>query len=90
MSTTNTNTNALHKIMTLIDNHSEEIPEGDYLDMCNTLRDIFRNGEDVPRRNRTLPASLRIHPMDIIFERCMVLVRKRKEYKKHLYGDRSQ
>ena len=39
-----TNTNSLHKIMTLIDNHSEEIPEGDYLDMCNTLRDIFRNG----------------------------------------------
>ena len=77
-----TNTNSLHKIMTLIDNHSEEIPEGDYLDMCNTLRDIFRNGETQTRRTRTLPSSLRINPMDVIFERCMVLVRKRKEYKK--------
>ena len=82
MSTNTTNTNALHKIMTLIDNHSEEIPEGDHLDMCNTLRDVFRNRESIPRRNRTLPSSLRINPMDIIFERCMVLVRKRKEYKK--------
>ena len=77
------NDTTLQKILTLIDNHSEEIPEGDYLDMCNKLRDIYR--EQQPRRVRTLPNTLRINPMDTIFQRCMVLVRRRKELKKSLY-----
>ena len=77
------NDNTLQKILTLIDNHSEEIPEGDYLDMCNKLRDIYR--EQQPHRVRTLPNTLRINPMDTIFQRCMVLVRRRKELKKCLY-----
>ena len=74
----------LQKIMALIDDHSEEIPEGDYLDMCNKLRDIFRDQH--PRRTRTLPNTLRINPMDTIFQRCMVLVRRRKELKKDLHS----
>ena len=73
----------LHKIMGFIDDHSNELSEGEYLEMCNKMRDIFRI--EHPRRIRTIPDSLRVNPMDIIFERCMVLVRKRKLLKKNLY-----
>ena len=38
---TSSNDLALQKIMTFIDNHSDELSEGDYLEMCNKLRDIF-------------------------------------------------
>ena len=72
----------LHKIMGFIDDHSNELSEGEYLEMCNKMRDIFRI--EHPRRIRTIPDSLRVNPMDIIFERCMVLVRKRKLLKKNL------
>jgi len=74
----------LHKIMGFIDDHSDELSEGEYLEMCNKLRDIFRI--EHPRRVRIIPDSLRVNPMDIIFERCMVLVRKRKLLKKNLYS----
>jgi len=57
---TSSNDVALQKIMTFIDNHSDELPEGDYLEMCNKLRDIFR-GEQRSRRVRTLPTSLRVN-----------------------------
>ncbi len=77
--------NPLRKIMTFIDDHSESIPEGDYLDMCNKLRDVYINDQTSTRnRNRVLPRSLQDNPYDIIYERCMVLVRKRKEIKKSL------
>ena len=49
-----TSTSTLQKIMSLVDNHSDEIPEGDYLEICNTLRDITRNN----RRIRILPPRL--------------------------------
>lgn len=71
---------ALRKIMTFIDDHVDEISEGDYLDMCNKLRDVYRN--NTTRRRRILPTSLQTNPMDSIYERCMVLVRKRKEIQK--------
>src|SRR6056300_1287429 len=80
---TSSNDVALQKIMTFIDNHSDELPEGDYLEMCNKLRDIFR-GEQRSRRVITLPTSLRVNPMDIIYERCMVLVRKKRELRRAL------
>ena len=74
--------NPLHKIMTFIDDHSESIPEGDYLDMCNKLRDVYINDQTNTRnRNRLLPRSLQNNPYDSIYERCMILVRKRKELK---------
>jgi len=80
---TSSNDLALQKIMTFIDNHSDELSEGDYLEMCNKLRDIFR-GEQRSRRVRTLPTSLRVNPMDVIYERCMVLVRKKRELRRAL------
>lgn len=70
----------LQKIMSLVDNHSDEIPEGDYLEICNTLRDISRNN----RRVRILPPRLRENPLDTIISRCMVLVRERKTIKRGL------
>ena len=72
----------LRKIMTFIDDHVDEISEGDYLDMCNKLRDVYRG--NTVRRRRILPTSLQTNPMDSIYERCMVLVRTRKEIKKAL------
>ncbi len=80
----NNDTVILHKIMGFIDDHSQELPEGEYLEMCNKLRDMFRHQR--PQRVRTLPDSLlRINAMDTIYERCMVLVRNRKFLKKCLY-----
>lgn len=29
-----------HKLIDLIDKNSDKIPEGDYLDMCNTIKDL--------------------------------------------------
>ena len=79
----NTNTRVIKKIMTLIDDHSDELPEGDYLEICNKLRDMFLNRYDRPnRRTRTLPRTLQLNPMDMIYERCMVLVRERKKLKR--------
>jgi hypothetical protein len=75
--------NTLHKIMTFIDEHSDSISEGDYLDMCNKLSDVYKNEQtNTYNRNRVLPRSLQNDPYDTIYERCMVLVRKRKEIKK--------
>ena len=31
-----------HKLIDLIDRNSERIPEGDYVEMCNVIRDIRR------------------------------------------------
>lgn len=76
--------NTLHKIMSFIDDHSGEIPEGDYLDMCNKLRDVYRVEDRPPVRVRTLPRSLQTNPLDSIYEKCMILVRKRKEIKSNI------
>ncbi|MBE29145.1 hypothetical protein CL646_03640 [bacterium] len=76
--------NALHKIMSFIDDHSGEISEGDYLDMCNKLRDVYRVEDRPPVRVRTLPRSLQTNPLDSIYEKCMILVRKRKEIKSNI------
>tara|TARA_Y200000002_G_scaffold321611_1_gene281854 strand:- start:213 stop:764 length:552 start_codon:yes stop_codon:yes gene_type:complete len=75
-----TSTSTLQKIMSLVDNHSDEIPEGDYLEICNTLRDMSRNN----RRIRILPPRLRENPLDTIIGRCMALVRERKVIKNGL------
>ena len=84
MSTENdTNTRVIQKIMTLVDDHSDELPEGDYLEICNKLKDMFLNRHNT-RRPRTLPRSLQPNPMDVIYERCMVLVRERKRLKRSL------
>ena len=72
----------LRKIMTFIDDHVDEISEGDYLDMCNKLSEVYKNEQtNTYNRNRVLPRSLQNDPYDTIYERCMVLVRKRKELK---------
>lgn len=77
--------NSLQKIMSFIDTHSQDLPEGDYLEMCNKLRDLFRvEQEQQTRRVRTLPPSLRLNPSDIIYERCLILLRKKKEIKRSL------
>jgi len=73
-------TTTLQKIMSLVDNHSDEIPEGDYLEICNTLRDISRNN----RRVRTLPVRLRENPLDTIVTKCMGFVRERKRIRRAL------
>ena len=73
-------TTTLQKIMSLVDNHSDEIPEGDYLEICNTLRDISRN----TRRVRTLPVRLRENPLDTIVTKCMGFVRERKRIRRAL------
>jgi|TARA_B100001094_G_C18192394_1_gene808185 hypothetical protein len=78
-----TNTRVIKNIMTLVDDHSDELPEGDYLEICNKLKDMFVNRNNT-RRPRTLPRSLQLNPMDRIFERCMVLVRERKQLKRSL------
>ena len=32
----------LKTVMRLIDKNSDKLPEGDYLELCNTMRDIYR------------------------------------------------
>ena len=77
--------NSLQKIMSFIDTHSQDLPEGDYLEMCNKLRDLFRvEQEQQTRRVRTLPPSLLLNPFEIIYERCTVLLRKKREIKRSL------
>ena len=65
--------NTLHKIMSFIDDHSGEISEGDYLDMCNKLRDVYRVEDRLPIRVRTLPLSLQTNPIDSIYEKALQL-----------------
>lgn len=36
--------NDVKRAMEIIDKHSEKFPEGDYLELCNILRDLYHNG----------------------------------------------
>jgi hypothetical protein len=35
----------LRNVMRVIDQNSDKLPEGDYLELCNLLRNVFRNQE---------------------------------------------
>lgn len=40
----------LKTVMRLIDKNSDKLPEGDYLELCNTMRDIYRGYTPEPPR----------------------------------------
>lgn len=39
---------AIREILTVLDNNSEALPEGDYLNACNRLKEIYKEMEDMP------------------------------------------
>ena len=40
----------LRKVMCIIDKNSDKLPEGDYLELCNTMRDMYMTS--VPESQR--------------------------------------
>lgn len=39
---------AIREVLALLDNNSEALPEGDYLNACNRLKEIYKEMEDMP------------------------------------------
>ena len=39
---------AVREVLALLDNNSEALPEGDYLNACNKLKDIYKEMKDMP------------------------------------------
>lgn len=45
----------LRKVMCIIDKNSDKLPEGDYLELCNTMRDMYRvDSPESPRLARSV------------------------------------
>lgn len=51
-SNTNFNNEAVHCLMNLLDQHSEDVNEGQYMNMCNALRHLHMNDGNVTRNLR--------------------------------------
>jgi hypothetical protein len=55
----------LRRIMRIVDEHSHKIPEGDYLELCNVMRDLYQEKDDDDRASSSVFSGFTVEEIGI-------------------------
>jgi len=65
----------LTHLMQLIDDNSNALPEGVYLDMCNDMKGVHENMKEVDERTTTF-SQVRYEEIEYDLHRCVSVIGK--------------